>query len=302
MRKKHVKQMLNLLSTEVKINEINTKFLAFVPKRPKSPEKIRPARIFVPIVLCSILAFMLIGLMLLTINKPIFENDKGAPITETKKMMAYQVVGCLSFIDEIAEPAKLSNDQVKEEVNNYLQLAEYYLHKEQLIIESLVSDDMKYNNKYLIKLNSEIYFYFNEDADGAYQDIDLVSSVIEGYVLINNVKYKVTGSKEVIGKEIKTKLRTYSSDTDFIEVEQDIKRNQNEYEFSCYKDENIIKEVDLAIEENVSSDQLAINEDDKSFDFSLENDKIIADVNIPDVYSGEIVIYLENGEYVYVIE
>ena len=59
MNNKRVEEMLNLLSTEVKVNEIQKDFLEFVPKRPASPEKIRPARIIFPISICSVLAVLL---------------------------------------------------------------------------------------------------------------------------------------------------------------------------------------------------------------------------------------------------
>lgn len=302
MNNKRVEEMLNLLSTEVKVNEIQKDFLEFVPKRPTSPEKIRPARIIFPISICSVLAVLLISLMLYTINKPIFNTEQALPITETKKIMTYQVIGCLTLMDEISEFNKLSNDQIEKEVDNYLDLADYYLHKNELTIESYVSDDIDYNNKYLISLNDQIYYYFNETTDVEHTDIDFVSSSLEGYILFNNVKYRVTGSKEVVGRYIKTKLRTYYNETDFIEVEQEIRLSINEYDFTFYKDENIVKKVSLAVEETPLSSELAISEDDKSFDFSLKEDTIIADVCIPDVYNGEIIIYSENGEYVYFIE
>lgn len=302
MNKKRVEEMLNLLSTEVKVHEIKKDFLAFVPKRPTLPEKIRPARIIFPITLCSVFAVLLISLMLFTINKPIFNTEKASPITETKKIMTYQVIGCVSLIDEMSELNKLSNDQIEKEVDNYLELADYYLHKDELMIESQISDDVNYNNKYLISLNEQIYFYFNEKTDVEHTDIDFVSSSLEGYILINNTKYQVTGWKEVVGRYIKTKLRTYYNETDFIEVKQEIRLSNNEYDFTYYNDENIVKEVSLCFQETPLSSELEINEDDKSFDFKLKEDTIIADVNIPDVYNGEIIIYSENGEYVYFIE
>ena len=55
---KRIKEMMNLLSTEVKVNEINNKFLDYLPKRPMSPETIRPARIIFPIVLCGLLSLL----------------------------------------------------------------------------------------------------------------------------------------------------------------------------------------------------------------------------------------------------
>lgn len=290
---KRIKEMMNLLSTEVKVNEINNKFLDYLPKRPMSPEKIRPARIIFPIVLCGLLSLLLIGLMFLSINKPIFGNPNKGEVSDTKKIITYQVLGTLSLFDEVSETTTHNNDQIIDEVDDYVRLVDYYLHKDTLIIESLDSDDMKYNYKYLIKLNTEIYFYFNEDVDGAYKDIDLVSSVIEGYVLINNVKYKVTCTKEVIGRQIKTKVRTYYSDCNFVEVEQDIQKNV--MSFSCYKNENVIRKIKLEMIDN----GLSISSDKKSFNFSLENNKISCIVNIPDVYEGKIVISTENGEYAY---
>ena len=44
---------------------------------------------------------------------------------------------------------------------------------------------------------------------------------------------------------------------------------------------------------------LSISSDKKSFNFSLENNKISCIVNIPDVYEGKIAINSENGEYAY---
>ena len=302
MSKKRIEELLTTLSTEVKVNEINSKFLAFVPKRPTSPEKIRPSRIFLPIMLCLFLAVILCSLILFTINKPIFKSEDVNPITETKKMMTYQVISSLSLINEVSDTNQLADNLIQNEISQYLELAEYYLFKDDVKIESVVSDDINYANKYSISFRNQIYFYFNEKAEIESANIDLVSSKVEGYVVIDNIKYLVSGFKEIIGRQIKTSIKTYYSATDFIEVKQDIRLSPNKYDFSYYKNENIVKKISLKIKENVLSYEALIVEEDKSFSFTLDNEKIVVKVDMPNLYNGKVIIYEEKGEYVYIIK
>ena len=301
MRNKQMKEMIDILTTEVKINEINKSFLSCLPKRPMKAEKIRFKRIILPISLGGLLASLLMILMVVTVNNPQYYR-KATPLTETKKMLTYQVVGCLTLIDDITALNNLDTSRnllIEDEVNDYVKLVDYYLHKNDLNIESVVSEDKTYENKYLISLDKSFCFYFNEESKVLDSDIDLVSSTLEGYILINNTKLMVKGFKVVQDDRIYTTMRTYYKDTHYVEVTQNISEQENDYSFTCYKNQEVLKEVNLSILPRISTNVLAIESDNKSFDFVLQNDKIIADVNIPDLYKGEIVIYEKDGKYCY---
>ena len=128
MRNKQMKEMIDILTTEVKINEINKSFLSCLPKRPMKAEKIRFKRIILPISLGGLLASLLMILMVVTVNNPQYYR-KATPLTETKKMLTYQVVGCLTLIDDITTLNNLDTSRnllIEDEVNDYVKLVYYY--------------------------------------------------------------------------------------------------------------------------------------------------------------------------------
>ena len=106
MKTKDVKNMLDILTTEVKINEIDKEFLNNVPKKPMPAEKLRIGRIIVPIILCLFIAFLFIVLMIVSIKSPFFNNQKANPLTNTKRNITYQMI---NLLDQILETAMTLN-------------------------------------------------------------------------------------------------------------------------------------------------------------------------------------------------
>ena len=306
MKTKDVKNMLDILTTEVKINEIDKEFLNNVPKKPMPTEKLRIGRIIVPIILCLFIAFLFIVLMIVSIKSPFFNNPKANPLTNTKRNITYQLVGSLTLLDDIYELNYLENSldaKVQEEVEKYLTFSNLYLNKETLAIDSLISDDDNYQNKYLIKLNQDVYFYFNETTTEKTDNIDLVSSTIDGYVIFGIDKFLVKGSKDITNDGFKITLRTYYQENSYIEVIQEINNNQTNYSsnFNYYKDGQLEKALSFKFEEHISYDKSEIIVEDKSFEFTKQNDKVIVDVNLPNLYKGKIIIYIKNNEFIYQI-
>ena len=284
MKTKEVKDIIDILTTEVKINEIDKTFLENVPKVPTHAETFRSKNIVITLALGGLLSALLITLMIFTINNPFFSKDKPNPVTETKKQMTYQVVGCFVLIDGIDPINNMStskNTLVEEEIGEYLELAEKYLLQDELQIESLISDDKAYANLYKITLDETIYYYFNETTTQT-GDIDEVSSFVEGYILSGNNKYKVEGSKEVKEGEVKT--------------------HENEYTFKYFNGTTLVKKLELEMEKHISYQELEIEEENKNIEFVLSNNVIIADVEFPGLFDGEVLIYIEEEGYVYNIE
>ena len=85
MKTKEVKDIIDILTTEVKINEIDKTFLENVPKVPTHAETFRSKNIVITLALGGLLSALLITLMIFTINNPFFSKDKPNPVTETKK-------------------------------------------------------------------------------------------------------------------------------------------------------------------------------------------------------------------------
>lgn len=304
MKTKEVKDIIDILTTEVKINEIDKTFLENVPKVPTHAETFRSKNIFITLALGGLLSALLITLMIFTINNPFFSKDKPNPVTETKKQMTYQVVGCFALIDGIDPINNMStskNTLVEEEIGEYLELAEKYLLQDEIQIESLISDDKAYANLYKITLDETIYYYFNETTTQT-GDIDEVSSFVEGYILSGNNKYKVEGSKEVKEGEVKTSLKTYYKADTYVLVEQEIEAHENEYTFKYFNGTTLVKKLELEMEKHISYQELEIEEENKNIEFVLSNNVIIADVEFPGLFNGEVLIYIEEEGYVYNIE
>lgn len=302
MRTKDVKNMLDILATEVKIHEIDKAFLDKIPKKTPNKNKLRVGRILLPIILCICFSTAFITLLVISINKPLFGEQTLDNLSDTKREITYQLIETLSLINDDNNLQLMSDsisDDVLREVEKYYKLACYGFDKNEIVIDSLVSDDANYQNKYRIKLKQDVYFYFNETSTDETNNIDSVSSSINGYVLFGTNKFTVEISKEVNGNIKTITLKVYYNEDKYLESYHQIGVDLNKYDFLYFVNGAKEKELILVLEEHISYNQANIVIDDKEFKYILQADKTIVDVKIPKVYSGKIIFTFKNNEFIY---
>lgn len=302
MRTKDVKNMLDILTTEVKIHEINKEFLESVPKESIRKDKLRLGRIILPIVLCLCFSAAFITLLIISINRPLFGEELNGTVTDTKKEITYQLIETLALIDDENNLNYLSDsisEEVQKEVEKYYTLANYYFDQEEISVDSLVSDDANYQNKYRIKLKQEVYFYFNETTTAAITDIDKVSSNINGYVLLGENKFIVECFKDVSNNIQTIKLKVYYQENKSLESTHVIEEDLIRFDFTCYTNGEKQKEITLNLEKHLSYNEALIIAYDHKYEYIFQNDKTIVDVKIPDIFNGKIIITKQNNEFVY---
>ncbi len=219
---------------------------------------------------------LIFGIYLMVDNR-----DKGgngvvnAEVSKPHQVYGLQAVTLFNFANndhinrEIAQRAikmkKMENNTIDynviaNEINDYLLSATDILKQDSVKYFEEESDDPKYQNKMIIKVTSfnieKVYtLYFNEQSDKDYDDIDEVSSKIEGIIKTNDEEFYFNGEKEVETKEKEIELRMYLNDTktNYYEVSQEMEKNETEFSYSYYVNNKLIEEVETTLIKNNNS-------------------------------------------------
>ncbi len=312
MKKQKVKTKLNDLVNEIQINDIDENFIKNISYQPVPSFKPQKRLILIPSLAMSLVALIITFVIVInTISAPVSTpKPQEITLTEVKKKLAYQTIGCYSLIEtaSLYQPLNLSSgnlDEVKEEIENYLLLAKNYLEIAKVSIKLYESDRSNYTYMYNIITNRDsIWFYFNETTLVDTDDIDEVSSSINGILCMNNEEYEVRGEKEVEMEEIETTLMIRISSTTSIEVSQEIENRENEYEFTYYHNGQKTKTLEIEMEQEANHQCISINDINNlnskeiKMEFKLYDDLIICDIEM-EQYSGEVTITINNNNYSY---
>ena len=315
MKTKDLQKHLNNLVEEIEVSPFDkTRFqsLTYQPNytnnivQVNNKKKYRLAFGFV-FVFVLVLVGAIIGLSLRNGNP----FSPTLSMSKTKKQLAYQTLGVYSLIEASAANqgmllASTNYDEVKKDIEAYLELAQNYLELSSIEVNLYESNHKEFMYMYNFKVNNEeVWFYFTEEAKVDGDDIDEVSSTIQGLLKMNNKEYKVVGEKEVETGEVETTLMIYVSDTLSIEVCQEIENAENEYEFNYYVNRKLQKVLEIEIQEENNKQKIAIEDKDyegrinNEMEFTLGDKRIICDIET-NTYSGKVIIEIINNTYEYI--
>lgn len=321
MKTKKLKKQLNELVEQVEVSDVDTQFLNKVTYKPTFKENKNKKFVLISSLTMSFAALS-IAFFLFTffINRPDISignlfppltstiSLKEEKLTEVKRKLAYQTIGCYSIIEGVSNMGKLNlatsgNQRIEQEIKENLLLARNYLDLANADIKLYVSNKEGYAYMYKMMMNNEeIWFYFNETTSIETDDIDEVSSSIEGILCMNHQNYPVRGTKTVESNEIETTLIIELSENEKIEVSQEIENRENEYEFQIYKNEKLVKTLEIEIEQLFDYNIVSIEEEDfendtsKSIEYHLKNQQIICEYEI-NGDEGEVAITIQGNSY-----
>lgn len=317
MKNKDLKKYINSLVETTEVSPLDPSFLQRINYEPNETPKKLFNFAFLKVALISF-ACILIGVFVVimidrgtTITPPV--NLTEVTISKTKKQLAYQTIGCYGLIESMTSNGSLllsnnNNEQIKKDIEKYLTLTNSYLDLSHIELTLYENSETGYKYEYHFKLNEEeVILYFNETSEKDYDDIDEVSSKIEGILYMNEKEYRVLGQKEVEEAEVETSLKVYVDTNFYIEVNQEIELGENEYEFMYYQNNKKIQDFSIEIENGASSTFVEIEEKnlngqiDNSFEFELKNNIIYCEFETKN-YEGNVVIRYINGKYEYTFE
>ena len=91
----------------------------------------------------------------------------------------------------------------------------------------------EYETKMTVSYQDTSYVaYYNETpVDEKFDDFDEVETKLDGIMLMNDVTYKISGTKEVEGDEIETTIKSYIDQNNWVVVEQSIENGEQEFEY-----------------------------------------------------------------------
>ena len=218
--------------------------------------------------LFTLISTVLVVVLLLFIPKfigkgeNIDSHDSLFEVTKLKTMIGYELYSGASLIDVNSNNAivnrakldKLTNKELADKIQNALVASEMLMNKENFDIKLVESDNKNY--KVLMKCSYtdttgdlvSYDFYYNETTDKDFDDIDQVNSKIDGMIIIDGNNYQVKGTKEVENNEFELELKFYLNNKDYFVVEQESETDENEYKYTLFKNDRIVKEIEHSIE------------------------------------------------------
>lgn len=315
MRKDKWKNKLHTLVDEIEVCELKTDFfqnISYVPLEESTAK--RKMTILPKMVLSLIVLSMILFFVIKFSNHPFIPVQKPQEVvlTDVKKKIAYQTIGCYSLIESTTlqkfAVSTVDYDAIKREIENYIILAQNYLEMNKTEIKLYESDRSAYAYMYhIVTERDDIWFYFNETSEKQTDDIDEVSSKIEGILCMNQAEYFVRGEKVVEEGEIETTLAIVISSDQYIEVSQEIENRENEYEFVQYQNGKKTKKLEIEIKEEENCQKVSIQDKDyldqveTEMEFEQFGNQIHCDIATEN-YEGHVVISIVNGVYEYIFE
>ena len=147
--------------------------------------------------------------------------------------------------------------------------------------------------------------YYNETAlKPDYDDIDEVSSKIEGYVESDGLRYTVLGEKTVEFDETEVEFKMFLDEdkTKYFVVSQEVERNENSYEYRYCENGKVIETFEVSVESKLAYKEIELEMRGLNEETSLEvkyfNSKVQIEFEMTG-YEGTVIATAENGKYVY---
>ncbi len=263
---------------------------------------------------------LLIAIGLFIINIKPYQPGGDNLISKPKQAYVMQATSLFNFAtDSIYKneftPLNYSSinndyDYIAEKIMNNLYTVEEFFNKENNKYELFVLENEEYQFKLVTYMNLDEFsisytMYYNEkplhDIDDD-REMDEVSSKITGYIECNNTKYNIEGIKEIEKDETEIQLKLFVSETNYIIVEQEIEKRENEYTYSFYENNQIVKEIEVSMEEKNNKEIIELSIENKKTNIEEEYEFIKKNKTIEVIYEEndkeiELVIYITQDVY-----
>ena len=150
------------------------------------------------------------------------------------------------------------------------------------------------NYKYCLQFSS-FYIYYNENIHNGKK------TNIDGLIKKDDQTFDVDITIKKDDDEIKTKMKIFESSTSYIEIEQEVETNENEYSLKHIKNGSVYEEINFEIEEDEKNLEIEISKGIKlNYEYeilSTSNDQIIFSVDTGEKVINEVALNLETIEF-----
>lgn len=235
-------------------------------------------------------------------------------VSKVKESYGIQVTTLFNFASSYSKQLSLgySNDdydKIANELDEYMLLIEEVSQKDKVKYEYTELNG-EYKNKLEVKVNLKdkdvkYTMYYNETAlQPDYDDIDEVSSKIEGYVESDGLRYIVLGEKTVEFDETEVEFKMFLDEdkTKYFVVSQEVERNENSYEYRYCENGKVIETFEVSVESKLAYKEIELEMRGLNEETSLEvkyfNSKVQIEFEMSG-YEGTVIATVDNGKYVY---
>ena len=230
-------------------------------------------------------------------------------VSKVKESYGIQVTTLFNFASSYSKQLSLgySNDdydKIANELDEYMLLIEEVSEKDKVKYEYTELNG-EYKNKLEVKVNLKdkdvkYTMYYNETAlKPDYDDIDEVSSKIEGYVESDGLRYIVLGEKTVEFDETEVEFKMFLDEdkTKYFVVSQEVERNENSYDYRYCENGKVIETFEVSVESKLAYKEIELEMRGLNEETSLEvkyfNSKLLFDFEISGD-EGTVIATVEN--------
>lgn len=189
----------------------------------------------------SLTLLMGLGLASCNTNENSSSNDLGSVIKTKEDVFAYSAFSGTALLSNSMQAttslakSEVSSEQI-DKINNYIDIFDNLVNGNGLKQETVANTDeeyKEYETKMTVSYQDTSYVaYYNETpVDEKFDDFDEVETKLDGIMLMNDVTYKISGTKEVEGDEIETTIKSYIDQNNWVVVEQSIENGEQEFEY-----------------------------------------------------------------------
>ncbi|MDY4788179.1 MAG: hypothetical protein SO253_02535 [Bacilli bacterium] len=190
----------------------------------------------------SLTLLMGLGLASCSSNENSSSPSAGGSVIKTKEeVFAYSTFSSSALLSNSMQAttmltkSEVTSEQI-DKINNYINIFDGLVNGDGLKQETIVNTDedyKEYETKMIVSYQDTNYVaYYNEtpvnDTD---DDIDEVETTLDGIMLMNDITYKISGTKEVERDEIETTIKSYIDENNWVIVEQSIENGEQEFEY-----------------------------------------------------------------------
>ena len=257
-----------------------------------------PFKLIFPIAsTCLIAGIIALGVTLPRIRGEIsssIDNPSTVTLTKAKSVISNEIMLASILTDNndlglrslrLARNEKnqsLGYEETISLIHEYLLTGELLLNKENFVTNIYYNEDENHPYQYLMEVsytddldNLSYKFYYSEYKRYEYDDeddLDEISIIFEGELIIDNETYQVNGYRENEEDEYQIETNIYYLNERILSIEQETEINENEYTYTYYRNNHEYRKVsqEVEIDNNKKEMSISVEENNKELEFQFE--------------------------------
>lgn len=308
MKTSELKKILKDEANKIQVADFTNTILSQVNKPLPTPEvKTRKSGFswhklaFPSVILVGVVAFLFIFLTLRNPSSP--NNPNELTLSRGGELIGKELFAVGNLVD-VNNPHMARQDKEDEEIlyedakfiHDYLLIGEMMFNQDNVSIALYQNTNQAFSDyAFYMQVRYAVHNEYLADYDFYYNEEELSNSnskekntSFTGVMIVNDIEYAVNGKKEIENDEFETTTILHISSSSYVEIKQETEIDENEYQYSFYEDDRLVRELTQSIETEDGNKEMSIELDDKINNTKLELEFVYQEEYISCEYEREI--------------